>query len=871
MIKHQRTTSLALATTLFPLSVAFPVQGHAQNVMLEEVIVTATRTERNQQEVPVAMAAFSANALEQRGITETTDLSGSVPNLIVSSPFGRTQPNFAIRGISVANEYNANAASPIALYVNEDYKQFRPAHGMQLFDLERIEVIRGPQGTLFGRNTTGGAISIVTKRPTAGEVGELTGSVTIGAGNYNARNMTAAVETTIIEDQLAIRLATTVNRRDGYIKNRTPETMPSALVQAGAPAPLLEAMGLPTEVSVNAQTRKDFASVHDQAMRLSIVWEPNEHFDTFLTYTKGEAKPHGMAIIPRFVANGGQTDAFGYNRGGLSKDEAMSDDTGRYETDTDDVALTMNWHLSDTLTLTSVTGYGEGSYTTPLDCDGTALSVCAQHFDSDFDQLNQDFRFTWEGDRFSLIGGIYYGEDTITSRDHKNFYAPLADFAGIPTGTFQTIASDTSGTFPAALRAQAGGIASALYSAGLAAYPAFNPPVLSALLPPPLGLGSFQGDPTNPLLTATGFGTELSYDQERESKAIYLEGKYSLTDEASITLGLRYTEDDFRLRKMRAAVRDSSGVARFNSIPLAAIADPALVSPDLKASSEEVTGRIIFDYKFNHDLMGFVSYSRGYRAGSFNGSASVSTTQMTFVEPEFVDNYELGFKSRIFDDSVQINGTLFYADYKDQQIQEAIGATTYLRNASGKLYGAEAEVQWQVSSDIFTSLGLGYLKSKYDGSQYFASNLNNGADCSLGPSGLGAAFATQCVDIDGNEFPFAPQLSANIFVEWIAGRWSAGELRLSVTGRYQDDIWFDSFNDDKSRALPPSSMKQDGYALFDASVSFGNEDYTFRLWGKNLTDKYYTAYGIDTAGGFGYDYLVRGEPRMFGADFTYNF
>ena len=119
---------------------------------LEEIIVTATKRSENLQDVPVAVSAISSTQLTNKGVFETSDLNNTLPNFQVSSPYGQQQPNFSVRGVGVGTEFNANAASPIGVYVDEVYQAFRSSHGQQLYDLNQIEVVRGPQGTLYGRS-----------------------------------------------------------------------------------------------------------------------------------------------------------------------------------------------------------------------------------------------------------------------------------------------------------------------------------------------------------------------------------------------------------------------------------------------------------------------------------------------------------------------------------------------------------------------------------------------------------------------------------------------------------------------------------------------------------------------------------------------
>lgn len=184
---------------------------------LEDIVVTATKRFENLQDVPVAVSAVSSAMLQAKGVFETSDLNASMPNLQVSSPYGQQQPNFSLRGVGVGTEFNANAASPVGVYVDEVYQAFRSSHGQQLYDLEQIEVVRGPQGTLYGRNTTGGAINFITRKP---KLSGTNGYVTAGYGNYNRLNGEAGFELTPIEDKLGLRVAGTYVNADPYVKNR---------------------------------------------------------------------------------------------------------------------------------------------------------------------------------------------------------------------------------------------------------------------------------------------------------------------------------------------------------------------------------------------------------------------------------------------------------------------------------------------------------------------------------------------------------------------------------------------------------------------------------------------------------------------------
>jgi iron complex outermembrane recepter protein len=176
----------ALALAISPGAYAQTAEDAVDESKIADIVVTAQKRFQNLQDVPVAVSALAGDELQSRGVSETSDLQGFVPSLQITTPYGRTQPNFALRGVSVANEFSSSTASPVGIYVDEVYQSFRASHGQQLYDLERVEVLRGPQGTLYGRNTTGGAISFFSNKP---KLKGTQGSITAGYGNYDTKTV----------------------------------------------------------------------------------------------------------------------------------------------------------------------------------------------------------------------------------------------------------------------------------------------------------------------------------------------------------------------------------------------------------------------------------------------------------------------------------------------------------------------------------------------------------------------------------------------------------------------------------------------------------------------------------------------------------
>src|SRR5439155_1395099 len=174
-------------------------QGVRADAALEEVVVTAERRTEKAQDVPVAITAVSAADLESRGVRQAGDITADVPNLLLNSPYGpEAQPTFTLRGVTT-QDFSENQSSPVAMYVDEVYKSVGAVQALQTYDLDRVEVLRGPQGTLYGKNATGGAISFYTKNPS---LTAYDGYITAGAGNYSAYSVQGAVGGPVIDNEI---------------------------------------------------------------------------------------------------------------------------------------------------------------------------------------------------------------------------------------------------------------------------------------------------------------------------------------------------------------------------------------------------------------------------------------------------------------------------------------------------------------------------------------------------------------------------------------------------------------------------------------------------------------------------------------------
>jgi iron complex outermembrane recepter protein len=320
---------------------------------------------------------------------------------------------------------------------------------------------------------------------------------------------------------------------------------------------------------------------------------------------------------------------------------------------------------------------------------------------------------------------------------------------------------------------------------------------------------------------------------------------------------LRLTRDEVRFADVRSVAQNLGGMTVASLVPYSFPLDPNQPGLTQRETTEEFTGRAIFDFKPTPDVLTYVSYSHGYRAGTYNSLAYQAIEQVYFVEPEKIDAFEVGVKSRFFGDRVQLNAAAFYYDYKNQQIAEIVGATSFLRSANGEVTGAEAEFVAQVTRTLRIDATLGLLDTRYDDNQRFT------------PTGI---------DIGGNEFPNAPNTSANLGFSWDVWRTSGGTLMLRGEAQYMGGYWFDPFNDydqplsqtNGRLASTELARGNPSYELYNARLTYQADKFAISAWGKNLTDKFYWVYGLNL-NAFRQDYFTRGAPRTYGMEATYKF
>ena len=391
--KLTKLGAASLPLFLLGTGVSTPVLGEeGRNLSIEEVVVTARKQEESAQDIPIAITALTAE-LENSSVRNLTDINGYSPNVIVGENGGRGGggANINIRGLSPTRSDDNSFDAPIAVVVDEIYLGTLAGQIMENFDLERIEVLRGPQGTLFGKNTVGGVVNVIRSRPT----GETGGKFKLTAGKDGQQEVRALFNTAL-SDTLAVKLFGTGISYDGFMKNVT--------------------------------TGNDVADRDYHNLGATFLWEPTDTFDLLFTaevfrdegtlnsFQTNYNVPAGLLPAPppgspeNDYSGGFLTCAiFGTCRTSLDRPSVSENDKDNdFSLDTDAMSLKMTYDLNDNITLVSVTGYRDVEEYRIYDFDASAAPMITIERWNEYDQLSQEFRLEGNWDNVTLTAGLYY-------------------------------------------------------------------------------------------------------------------------------------------------------------------------------------------------------------------------------------------------------------------------------------------------------------------------------------------------------------------------------------------------------------------------------------------------------------------------------
>ncbi len=641
------------------------VPAHAQDaptsgLALEEVTVTARRREESLQSTPVAVTALTGAALEMRAAGSVDAVSQFVPNVqfdgAAALSGGAYNATVFIRGIG-QNDFAIFSDPGAAMYLDGVYLGRSIGGIMDAVDLERLEILRGPQGTLFGRNTIGGAVNIVSKQPT--DVFE--GEISLTGGSFDRFDGKAVVNIPL-SDTFATRFTVASINRDGYQKRLTDGADPG---DKDARIGRVQALWNATD-NIDFSLSLDATRVRQNSAPLTLI-DVTPVGVPFMNLYNGLVAP-GLSIA---APNGVSTVNGSWITNDI--DQTWAGGPSVNDLDARGASLTVDWDLGS-MSVKSITAYRELEALFARDGDNTPFTFRETLNDDDQDQLSQELQLAGASfdDRLTWLVGAYWFEEN----------ADEVGKANLALGTFAALES---------LALPAGTTWCGL--------PGPNPRPTAAC-PPPLRFGG-AGNPNN---IGVDVGIDLFTSVANESVALFGQGTFNITDALSLTAGLRWTQDDKELQLIH--FREASGQY--------VVGAPG-AQDTFTESWSEVTPKLGVELQATDDALLYVSFAKGFKSGGFNarplsGIAEVQTP----YDPEIVDSYEVGAKTSWFDRRVTANLAAFYNDYTDMQLTINATPQNFVRNAGeAEITGAELEVVARVASGLDINFAAGYLDAKY--------------------------------------------------------------------------------------------------------------------------------------------------------------
>lgn len=833
--------TLGVSTT--SLAAESSSSSEVDSTAIDTIIVTARRTEEPLQDVPISIAVYSQEQLTNRNVTNAADLANFTPSLSANSNFGSENTSFAIRGFV----QDPGTPPSVGTYFADVVAPRGPTQGTQsgdsvgpgsFFDLQNVQVIKGPQGTLFGRNTTGGAVLLVPQKPTSDFDGYAEGSY----GNFDMYRAQGALNAPV-GDNVRFRIAVDRQKRDGFVNNRS---------------------GIGPE---------DYNDVDYTAVRASLVVDISENVEnyTIASYSKSETNGNVQKLIacnptgfnPPNPAAGLANFIGIFSCGQLAADRASG--AGFYDVQAavaDPLSLveqrqvinTTTWAASDFLTLKNIASYAEFTNR----------------------QRSPLFGTNWQASTLPLP-------------------YPFVFFRGVPaifTGIFPIPGHDTAdqSTYTEELQLQGSSEDRRFtYQAGV--YFEWSDPLStignqSSTLASCTDLATFNcSDPIGSAFTAAiGFPINVgavNYTAGRttyRNRGIYAQSTFGLTDQLSLTAGARYTWDE----QTNQATRISYSfpvTPPFTGPAVARCTDPSTspsCSQTLEQKSDKPTWLIGLDHKPNDDVLLYGKYARGYRAGGVFTNAPID--HRTF-EPEKVENFEVGMKTS-FRGALRgtFNVAAFYNDFSDQQLQFGFDArvdpvtgasapvspTTAVINAGkSRIYGAEVEASIAPLDGLTFELSYTYLKAEIreitavetadPNYQSATAEIESGSPLALSPENK--------YSLSGN---YTLPLPSSI------GRLSVGATFVHTdeqltTYAYQSPAVLAVFGTDLGVI-----GARDLLSLNMSWESIANSPIDLSLFATNVTQEEYYQFvpGVATSGS---EFAVLGEPRMYGVRLRYRF
>lgn len=786
--------------------------------VIEEVVVTAQKREESLQDVGIAITTFSGDQMKALNIVRSTDIVAFTPGVSLTGVSGGQTQQFTMRGVTQSDFFDL-AEAPNAIYIDDTYLAGAQSHLFAQYDMERVEILKGPQGTLFGRNATGGLVHFITSKPTD----EFEAYGDISYGRFDSVRFEGAVSGAL-SDNVKARVSGFYRRHDGIYNNVYDPAVHSPSAYGFNPdiitIPLTAGPAATLPLGASPVGQSDLWTDDQFGVRGQLVLEPNDDVEIHLRadYSKqkpssgpwqnvatvGEVDAQGRLVNTHFsnsttnpnaceqlvpgtttcapgspfdldVLNNTRpspdSDFFGYrdpdgNGRMIATDHAASD----FDThEVFNIGATLKWDLG-WARLVSISAYSEQDKVQTLDVDsGPAPQFIVNNF-STVDWFTQELRIEGEADRYRWIIGAYYLN--IDGEAAQN----LEDSLG--------------------------------------------------------GLNPFGA-----LVATTLFlDASMNADLETDSYSFFGQLDYDVTDNLTLSLGLRgiQEEKDFVYTSNLYVNTDNTTIQslRTGDVPVA----PFLADHTEDTSDFIWSGKAGLEYAPSDDLLLYFSFNRGVKAGSCNAPLlTFLTPDQSCYDEEVLLAYEIGAKSTFLDGRARLNVAAYYYDYSDYQAFQFIGTSGAVFNADAEYYGGEVELQVNPVDNLELMFGLGLIDAEVKD----------------------IAVAQGIVrDVEPG---YSPETEFNALGRYtLPNSVAGGSLAMQVHGNYASSS-FNNINNFRTH-------KMDSYWVGNANLTWVSADERWTVSGfiDNFSDTRNHLFGLELSTVAGYDAQGFGMPRTYG-------
>jgi iron complex outermembrane recepter protein len=834
--RNPMSTAILSALMLSPLSLhpAMAQQGDGAHA-LEEIIVTARKREEGMQDVPVSVTAFSGAQLEIAGYTELQNLNQSVPNLEFSG--GTEVAQIFIRGIGQRD--GAAMSDPgVGVYVDGIYISRVDGQMLDTAEISSVQVLRGPQGTLFGKNNVGGAMLIEFAKPSE----ELGGHLELGAGNLDSKTLNASLDLPLISEKLLTKLSYSSRERDGYIDNITTGDEKSNLDRQSGIAQV--------RWLIDDDSTLDFLATYSV--------QDEERYGTNCTYGNDFAAVPFNYSLPQGSGPTAFTDACAESHALLDDDKVTEDSSGEYESKSSLFGITYARNF-DRGTFKSVTSYTEQDVTLgEADNDGTSLPFSpAAASDRDAKQFAQEFQFSGLAFNDTLdytVGAFFQIEDIDEISNGRGRGDGLAAFSGnvspIPGASF--ITPSASNFLANEIDTARDNETYAVFAQGSYSFNEWTELTVGGRYTEEKRETEATISNINPIdafgLIAQGVASGQLLDASNLNPAFPANVIFFSSPNPFSMDGITNFYNDFVADQPYAL----NSVVTYDEGDTDDDGEYSEFTPmvSLKFSaSDSVAQKLGMD-----DAMSYITYSTGFKSGGFD---NIDAGLVPF-DPETVTNYEIGFKIDALDRKLRFNGAFFYMDYEDIQIRNAqvFGDTStvevIITNAGeANITGAEFELTYQPIASLQILASAGFLDAEFD--EFDEVNRATG----------------ELVDRSDEDFQEVPDTTFSLALIHTAET-DYGRFTTSISGYYRDEIYVGI--DDLSWDLRKETTL-DSYTVGNARIAWQspNSSWQVAAWINNFTDEEYYEGRVGVLGLVGGMGATKSPPRTYGLNVRYDF